>query len=98
MLFNTFFDIVMILFQAVQAVLVIYIILGLLFAFNVISASNRTLLSIYQSLEALMAPLLNPIRRILPDTGGMDFSPLVLVVLMNIITRILVNYQMTYVA
>jgi len=43
-----------------------------------------------QSLDRLLEPLLAPIRRILPQTGPLDFSPLVLVVLVQIIARVLV--------
>lgn len=43
-----------------------------------------------KSLDRLLQPLLAPIRRILPQTGPIDFSPLVLVVLVQIIARVLV--------
>lgn len=43
-----------------------------------------------QSLDRLLEPLLAPIRRILPQAGPLDFSPLVLVVLVQIIARVLV--------
>jgi len=44
-----------------------------------------------QSLDRLLEPLLFPIRRILPQTGVLDFSPLVLIVLIQIVARILVG-------
>ena len=44
-----------------------------------------------QSLDRLVEPLLFPIRRILPQTGMIDFSPLVLIVLVQIVARILVS-------
>jgi len=39
--------------------------------------------------QVLTAPLLNPIRRVLPHLGGMDFSPLVLLILAQIVMRVL---------
>ena len=44
-----------------------------------------------QSLDRLVEPLLHPIRRVLPQTGVLDFSPLVLIVLVQIVARILVG-------
>lgn len=43
-------------------------------------------------LQTLTAPLLDPIRRILPNLGGLDFSPLVLLILAQIVVRILENF------
>ena len=96
MLFATLFDVIMILFQVIQGLLIAYMIISMLFSFNVINSSNQFLMSVYHAVDALLQPLLNPIRKILPHTGGMDFSPLGLIVLMQIITRVLVRYQEYY--
>ena len=40
-------------------------------------------------LQTLTAPLLDPIRRVLPNLGGIDFSPLVLLILAQIIMMVL---------
>ena len=45
-----------------------------------------------QSLDRLVEPLLFPIRRILPQTGALDFSPFVLIILVQILARILVGF------
>lgn len=42
-------------------------------------------------IDSLVDPMLAPIRRILPGTGGIDFSPLVLLILLNIVQRLLVS-------
>ncbi len=44
-----------------------------------------------RSLDRLVEPLLAPIRRILPQTGPLDFSPLILVVVVQLIARVLVG-------
>lgn len=44
-----------------------------------------------QALDNLVEPLLNPIRRILPQTGMLDFSPLVLIILVQIVARLLIS-------
>jgi len=50
-----------------------------LIAFNVINPYNQFVRSLWQGLNALTEPLLRPIRRLLPDLGGIDISPLVLI-------------------
>jgi YggT family protein len=52
-----------------------------LIAFNVINPYNQFVRSIWQALIALTEPLLRPIRRWMPDLGGIDISPVVLILL-----------------
>ncbi len=54
------------------------VILSWLMAFGVINAYNPMVRSIWQGLNALTEPLLGPIRRMLPNMGGIDISPIVL--------------------
>lgn len=42
----------------------------------------------YEKLNSLISPLLNPIRRVLPPTDGLDFSPLVLLFILYLIKYI----------
>ena len=69
--------------------IIIQFIIGLLFAFNVINQGNQFLMTIYSSINALLEPVLGPIRRIMPRTGAIDFSPLVLIILMQIVLIVL---------
>jgi YggT family protein len=50
-----------------------------LIAFNVVNLYNPLVRSIWQALNALTEPLQRPIRRMLPDMGGVDISPVVLI-------------------
>jgi YggT family protein len=50
-----------------------------LIAFNVVNPYNQFVRSIWQALNALTEPLLRPIRRWMPDLGGIDISPVVLI-------------------
>jgi YggT family protein len=52
-----------------------------LIAFNVVNPYNQVVRSIWQALNALTEPLLRPIRRWMPDLGGIDISPVVLILL-----------------
>ena len=50
-----------------------------LIAFNVINPYNQFVRALWQGLNALTEPVLRPIRRYMPDLGGIDISPLVLI-------------------
>jgi YggT family protein len=59
-------------------VVIANVILSWLMAFGVINPYNSTVRAIWQALNALVEPLLRPIRNILPAMGGIDLSPIVL--------------------
>ena len=69
--------------------IIVQFVIGLLFAFNVVSPSNQFLMQVYQSINTLLDPVLRPIRNILPNTGAIDFSPIVLIVLLRVILIVL---------
>lgn len=69
--------------QAIVMLVIIQFVIGLLFAFNVVSGRNDFLVQVYSSINRLLDPIFRPIRRFMPDTGAIDFSPLVLIVLLN---------------
>ena len=54
------------------------VIFSWLIAFNVINPHNQFVRSVWRALDAVTEPVLRPIRRMLPDIGGLDLSPLVL--------------------
>lgn len=91
MLFLTLSQIVGYLISVIIVLVIVQFVLGLLIGFNVISMQNRWVAAIWTSVGALLDPILRPIRRILPNTGAIDFSPLVLIVLLNIIDIVLRN-------
>ncbi len=59
-------------------VVIASVILGWLMAFGVINAYNPMVRSIWQGLNAVTEPLLRPIRGMLPNMGGIDISPIIL--------------------
>ncbi len=68
---------------------IIWFIIGLLFSFNVIGRDNTFFVAIHDAIARLFEPLLRPIRRVLPDTGAIDFSPMVLLLLIYAIIIVL---------
>jgi YggT family protein len=73
----------------ITTVVIVQFILSLLIAFNVISLSNNFVASLWQALNMILDPFLKPIRKIMPDTGMIDFSPIVLIVGLRIIQMLL---------
>jgi len=73
---------------------IIQFVIGLLFAFNVINHSNEFLAAIYGSINRLLDPVLRPIRNVLPSTGAIDFSPLVLIVVLQIVLIVLTSIRL----
>jgi YggT family protein len=56
-------------------------IMSWLIAFNVINRYNQFVRSLWLGPNAMTEPVLRPIRRVLPDLGGIDISPLVLILI-----------------
>ena len=73
----------------VSTVVIVQFVLSLLIAFNVVSLSNNFVASIWHSLNLILDPMLKPIRKIMPDTGMIDFSPIVLIIALRIIQMLL---------
>ncbi len=71
-------------------VIVAYAILSWLIAFNVVNLRNRFVWQISRGLESVARPLLRPIQRVLPSLGGMDFSPILLFLIIGAMQRTLI--------
>jgi YggT family protein len=67
----------------ISTVVIVQFILSLLLAFNVVSFQNQFVSAIWQALNAILDPILAPIRRHMPNTGAIDFSPIILLLLIK---------------
>ena len=65
-------------------------ILSWLVAFNVVNTNNRVVLMIGDTLYRVTEPALRPIRNILPNLGGIDISPVVLILLLLFVRDVVV--------
>lgn len=63
--------------------LIIAAVLSLLLAFNILDSRNRLVWTIQDFFYRVTEPVLRPIRRFLPNLGGVDLSPLVLILLLQ---------------
>lgn len=62
-------------------VFLIMIVMSWLISFNVINTRNQFVAGLWRVINAITEPILRPIRRILPPTGGFDLSPIVVFVI-----------------
>lgn len=72
-------------------VLIASAILSWLVAFNVVNTRNQFVYQIGNFLYRVTEPVLRPIRNILPNLGGIDISPVILILLLIFIQRLLIN-------
>lgn len=70
--------------------LIIWVVLSWLVAFNVINTRNRFVGMLGDFLDRITEPALRPIRRVMPNLGGIDISPIILILLIYFV-RDLVN-------
>jgi YggT family protein len=76
---NALIQILGLLIDLITTVVIVQFVLSLLLVFNVISLNNNIVSAIWQALNAILDPVLRPIRKIMPDTGMIDFSPIILI-------------------
>ena len=90
---NALFDIAHILLQVLMWIIIIQAILSWLVVFNVVNTRNDFVRGFFNALERITAPLYRPIRRFLPDFGGIDFSPIVVLLIIIVLDRLLLGAQ-----
>jgi len=73
-------------------VILITVIMSWLIGFNVINGANPYVRQISYALHRLTEPLLGPIRRFLPDLGGIDISPIFLLLALQFLQYAIVYY------
>ena len=82
------FDIILLLLQVLSWIIIGQAILSWLVAFNVVNTTNGFVRSVYLALDRITEPLYRPIRRIMPDFGAIDFSPLVVLLLILVLEKL----------
>ena len=91
MLFITLFEIVGYLISIIVTAVIVQFVLSLCISFNVVNMHNRFVAALWQALNAILDPLLRPIRRLMPETGVLDLSPMVLIMGLTILQIVLRN-------
>ncbi len=73
-------------------VLIVNAVLSWLIAFDVLNRQNRLVDTIWDFTNRLTEPLLKPIRKVVPLIGGVDLSPMVLILGLLFLDRLIPNY------
>lgn len=96
---NPFINLISRVISLIDIALFAWIILGLLMYFDIVNRYNPLVQRIYSTLGRVLEPMLRPIRRlcskILPDLGGVDLSPLLLILLLHFISDALYDWFYT---
>ncbi len=69
-----------------------YVVVSWLFHFNILNSQNVFLWKVFESFKKLTDPPLNYIRRYLPNFGGIDISPVLLILLIYLFKDLLIEY------
>jgi len=77
-------------------IIIIQVALSWLLAFNVLNTGSNGVRTFAVALDRITAPLYRPLRRILPDFGGLDFSPLIILLLIEVIEKLLAGVVVQY--
>jgi YggT family protein len=73
-------------------------ILSWLIAFNVVNTRNQFVAAVAEFLYRITEPVLAPIRRLMPNLGGLDISPIILILIIILIQKLIAYNVMPYFA
>lgn len=82
------FSIIDMILQVLVWIIIAQVIISWLVAFNVINTQSNFVRTLLDAFDKMTAPLYRPIRKILPDFGGIDFSPIVLILAIQILRKL----------
>ena len=90
------FDIVQMLLWVLSIVIIAQAVFSWLVVFNVVNTRSDFVRTVWTALEKITEPLYRPIRRIMPDFGGIDFSPIVIIILIQVLKKLLAGAALDY--
>lgn len=85
------FQILLLILDVVWFVIIVQIIMSWLISFNVLNFHQPVVGQIWQGLNRLLEPIYGPVRRLLPDTGGLDLAPLIVLIAIYALRIIIAN-------
>ena len=85
-------DIIIIVLDLYVWLLIASAILSWLIAFNVVNTRNQFVAAVAEFLYRITEPALAPIRRFMPNLGGLDISPIILILIIMFIQRVIAYY------
>jgi YggT family protein len=85
-------DVILLALQIYVWLLIASAVLSWLIAFNVVNTRNQFVAAVAEFLYRITEPVLAPIRNILPNLGGLDISPIILILIIMFIQRVITYY------
>ena len=85
-------DVILIALQIYVWLLIAAAVLSWLVAFNVVNTRNQVVAMLGDFLWRITEPALRPIRAVLPNLGGIDISPVILILIIFLIENIIIRY------
>ncbi|MBI5263896.1 MAG: YggT family protein [Bradyrhizobium sp.] len=85
-------DIIIIVLDLYVWLLIASAILSWLIAFNVVNTRNQFVSAVAEFLYRITEPALAPIRNLLPNLGGIDISPIILILIILFVERVIMYY------
>lgn len=83
----TLFQALMLILNVIWWIMIAHIVMSWLISFNVLNLRQPMVAQIWYGLNRVLEPVYGPIRRFLPQTGGIDFAPLVAFIILIILQR-----------
>ncbi len=94
---TSLFQILMMIFSIVKFVVIAHIIMSWLISFGVLNIQQQLVAQIWNGLSRLVEPVYGRIRRFLPDLGGLDLAPLIVILGVFALETILRNNAMMFI-
>lgn len=76
------FELIRAILGLIQVVLIVYVVISWLFAFDIVSRRNQFVYSVFEFTRRVSDPILRPLRRLIPPIAGVDLSVLVLLLVL----------------
>jgi len=83
--FNTLIDLY-------EFVIIVAVVASWLIVFGVLSTRNQFARSLISALDALTEPVFRQVRRVIPSIGGIDFSPIIVFIVLEVVRRLVNGY------
>lgn len=90
------YQIVNLLLDVAWFFVIAHLIMSWLIAFDVLNVRQQFVGQLWYTLQRILAPIYDPIRRVMPDLGGIDLTPLVVLIGISILRIILNNLLLSY--
>lgn len=89
---NPFIDLIGAVIHLYLICVIAWAVIGMLISFKIINAYQPLVQRIMYALDRLVQPAVRPIQKFMPDLGGIDLSPIILILLLNFANNALYTY------